>query len=166
VHELLETQAEFGWVALDPDGGFRATPRGLAFLADFWVAQDSALAELWAEADLVARLAETVGRVLEAAVAEAGAALLAMAPVHEPPGASPRVLLLNRLGTLRYHRADGHAAAWIAAGLTAAEIQAMSSGAERDAIEADTNARAAGPYTVLTADERLHLLADLAALPA
>ena len=61
---------------------------------------------------------------------------------HTPAAA----LLLNRLGTLRYHRADAHAAAWAEAGHTAASIQALGPGPARDAIE-----------------ERL--LADLAQLP-
>lgn len=62
-----------------------------------------------------------------------------------------------------------HAAAWQAAGLTAAEMVAMPWGtewtAQRRAVEQDTNRRAAAPYRVLTAEERLTLLADLATLP-
>jgi hypothetical protein len=77
-------------------------------------------------------------------------------------------VLLNRLSTMRYHRADAHAAAWQAAGWTAAEVAAMPWGTEwsdaRVAIERDTNVRAAPPYAALTADERLVLLAGLAAL--
>ncbi|MEO3745271.1 hypothetical protein [Plantactinospora sp. B5E13] len=89
----------------------------------------------------------------------------AMAPPYEPDGTPPGVLLLNRLGTLRYHRADAHAAAWQAAGHTARSIVALAPGAERLAIEWETDRRAAGPYAVLTPPERLRLLADLATLP-
>ena len=71
--------------------------------------------------------------------------------------------LLNRLSTLRYHRAD--AAAWQAAGLTAAEMVALPPGPAREAIEHDTDVRTAAPYRLLSPDERLELLADLAALP-
>ena len=75
------------------------------------------------------------------------------------------MLLLNRLGTLRYHRADAHAAAWAAAGHTASSIAALPAGPERLAIELETDRRAAGPYAALGAEERLTMLADLAALP-
>ncbi|MFY1689043.1 hypothetical protein [Plantactinospora sp. WMMB782] len=94
-----------------------------------------------------------------------GRAFEAMAPPHEPDGTPPGVLLLNRLGVLRYHRADAHAAAWQAAGHTARSIVELAAGPERLAIELETDRRAAGPYAVLTPPERLRLLADLAALP-
>ncbi|AVT40652.1 hypothetical protein [Plantactinospora sp. BB1] len=94
-----------------------------------------------------------------------GRAFEAMAPPYEPDGSPPGVLLLNRLGTLRYHRADAHAAAWQAAGHTARSIAELAAGPERIAIELETDRRAAGPYAVLTPAERLRLLADLAALP-
>ena len=77
-------------------------------------------------------------------------------------------MLLDRLSTMRYHRADAHAAAWLHAGWTAADVAAMPWGtawsAERRQIERDTNRRAAFPYDDLTGDQRLALLADLAAL--
>jgi hypothetical protein len=88
-----------------------------------------------------------------------------MAPVWEPRGAPPGLLVLNRLSAMRYHRADAHAAAWTAAGLTAAQVVAMPHDRERDPIEAETNRRAAAPYRVLPAADRIVLLADLAALP-
>jgi hypothetical protein len=103
--------------------------------------------------------------LLDAARHSGGDAFAAMAPPYEPPGTAAGTILLNRLGTLRYHRADAHAAAWQAAGLTAAEIVEMPSGADREAIEDDTDARAAEPYATLSAEERLMMLADLAALP-
>ncbi|MGI5146356.1 hypothetical protein ACQEVC_08210 [Plantactinospora sp. CA-294935] len=94
-----------------------------------------------------------------------GRAFEAVAPPYEPDGTPPGVLLLNRLGTLRYHRADAHADAWQAAGHTARSIAELAAGPERLAIELETDRRAAGPYAVLTPPERLRLLADLAALP-
>ena len=148
----LLKQAEQGWLDVDTDGTFRATERGHAYLAELWpvgVAQEAA---------------ELAGRVLDAALREPGPALSAMGPPFEPSGAAPGLLLLNRLGTLRYHRADAHAAAWQAAGQTASSIQAMPEGLERDAIEDDTNERAAPPYSVLSETERRTLFADLALL--
>jgi hypothetical protein len=69
---------------------------------------------------------------------------------------------LGRAGTGR--RAPGDRA-WGAAGLAAAEIQALAAGPERAAIESETNRRAGIPYARLDPGERLRLLADLAALP-
>jgi hypothetical protein len=88
-----------------------------------------------------------------------------MAPPYEPSDASAALLLHSRLSVLRYHRQDAHAAAWQAAGFTSATIRQLPAGAERDAIEADTNRRDAPPYASLTPDERLAFLAGLAALP-
>ncbi|GAB3795360.1 hypothetical protein [Micromonospora zhanjiangensis] len=96
---------------------------------------------------------------------EAGSAFHALGPPYEPDGTPAGVLLLNRLSTLRYHRADAHAAAWTAAGHTARSISALPDGPERRAIELETDRRAAGPYRAIAPTERLELLADLAALP-
>jgi len=117
----------------------------------------------------VERLNRLLARVLAEAAATGGPAWAVQAPPHEPDGTPAPVLLLNRLSTLRYHRADAHAAAWQEAGLTAAEMVAMSEGSawtpQRRAVEDETNQRAAPPFAVLTPDERLAMLADLAALP-
>ena len=162
--DSVRAQAEDGWLELEPDGGFRASGRGLEFLRDLWEVQGEALSRLWPDRDLVGRLNERIGRVLTAAMGSGGDALRAMAPPHEPADAPPQVTLLNRLGALRYHRSDAHAAAWTAAGLTAAEIQQLA-GPEREAIEAETNRLAAPPYCVLSPEQRVSLLADLAVLP-
>jgi hypothetical protein len=163
---LLRGHAEHGTLDLDRDGGFRATGRGREFLAELLALQGGVLTEAWvAHADRVGRLNALLGRLLDAAAGTGGDAFAAMAPPYEPPAAAPAAVLLNRLGTLRYHRADAHAAAWGAAGLTAAQVQALAPGPGRDAVEAETDRRAAGPYTSLAVDERLALLADLAALP-
>ena len=169
----VDKQVAHGMVQRAPDGGFCATERGLAFLAELYQVHGEVTEELWAgHDDRVVRLVAALGRLLGYALllAEtedpgAGSAFAAMAPPYEPEGTPPGVLLLNRLGTLRYHRADAHAAAWTAAGHTAASITDLPPGPERLAIEQETDRRAAGPYTVLTAEERLSMLADLAALP-
>ena len=169
----VDKQVAHGMVQRAPDGGFCATERGLAFLAELYQVHGEVTEELWAgHDDRVVRLVAALGRLLGYALllAEtedpgAGSAFAAMAPPYEPEGTPPGVLLLNRLGTLRYHRADAHAAAWTAAGHTAASITDLPPGPERLAIEQETDRRAAGPYTVLIAEERLSILADLAALP-
>jgi len=158
---VIARQVSAGRLDADADGGISATPAGRAFLADIRALQAEALPPAWQDP----WLAETVGRVLDAAIAEAGPALRAMAPVYEPPDCPPAVVLLNRLGTLRYHRSDAHAAAWHAAGLDAAEIQALAPGPQRAGIEEETNLRNGPPWTAIPAADRVRLLAGLAALP-
>ncbi|MEV2237870.1 hypothetical protein [Micromonospora sp. NPDC049891] len=160
----LDRHVAYGMIHRRPDGGLAATERGMAFLAELYQVHAEVTEELWAgHHDRVLRLTEVVGRLLS--VAHGGEAFHTVTPPHEPDGTPPGVLLLNRLGALRFHRADAHAAAWHAAGHTAASIVALSDGPQRQAIELETDRRAAGPYAVLTAEERLTMLADLAALP-
>lgn len=170
----LDKQVAHGMIHRRADGAFSATDRGAAFLSEVYQLHAEVTAELWAGHDeRVLRLVETLGRLLAYALViveenddtAPSEAFGAMAPPYEPDGTPPGVLLLNRLGTLRYHRADAHAAAWAAAGHTAASVSALPDGPERLAIERETNRRAAGPYTVLAPEERLAMLADLAALP-
>jgi hypothetical protein len=169
----LDKQVAHGMIHRRADGAFSATERGSAFLAEIYQVHAEVTEELWAgHDDRVLRLVEALGRLLAYAlvtVEEDGSgpheAFRAMAPPYEPDGTPPGVLLLNRLGTLRYHRSDAHAAAWTAAGHTAATVQTLPDGPERLAIELETDRRAADPYTVLAPDERLEMLADLAALP-
>ncbi|MEU8259782.1 hypothetical protein AB0C02_04050 [Micromonospora sp. NPDC048999] len=166
----LDKQVAYGMLQRLPDGGCCATDRGLAFLAELWQLHATVTAELWAgHDDRVGRLVTTLGRVLAYALllaeSDEPGAFAAMAPPHEPEGSPAGVVLLNRLGTLRYHRTDAHAAAWTAAGHTATSVTRLPPGPERLAIEQETDRRAADPYAVLTAEERLAMLADLAALP-
>lgn len=170
----LDKHVAHGMIHRRPDGTFSATDRGAAFLAEIYQVHAEVTEELWAgHDDRVVRLVEALGRLLAYALVLAeeegeegqGEAFGAMAPPYEPDGTPSGVLLLNRLGTLRYHRADAHAAAWTAAGHTASSMSALPDGPERLAIELETDRRAAGPYAVLAPDERLDMLADLAALP-
>lgn len=52
-----------------------------------------------------------------------------------------------------------------AAGLTSEAMMQLPAGPMRAAIEAETNRRAGVPYATLSVDERVALLAGLAALP-
>jgi hypothetical protein len=88
-----------------------------------------------------------------------------MAPPFEPAGSSAGTRLLNLLGTWRYHRADAHARAWRGRGHTAASIQALGPGADRDDIEAETNRLNGRGYAVLSPAQRGELLTDLDILP-
>ncbi|MFI6264315.1 hypothetical protein [Micromonospora sp. NPDC051006] len=169
----LDKQVAHGMIHRRPDGGLSATERGATFLAELHHLHGEVTGELWAgHEDRVLRLVAALGRLLAYALvlaeengATEGTAFAALAPPHEPDGTPPGVLLLNRLDTLRHQRADAYAASWAAAGHTAPSVAALSPGPERQAIELETDRRAAGPYTVLTAEERLIMLADLAALP-
>jgi hypothetical protein len=166
---VLDKQVAHGMIHRQPDGGIVATERGRAFLTELTDLHAEVTREIWAgHPEGVRRLAGTLGRLLHAALDEGPApdgAFGELAPPYEPDGTPPGVLLLGRLGALRHHRADAHAEAWRAAGHTARTIVELTSGPERVAIELETDRRAAGPYAVLSAPERLRLLADLAALP-
>lgn len=135
------------------EGALRATAKALAFIDGLYAVHAATTERIWAGRDLQT-LADLAGRVIGAAGADPGGAFAAMAPPYEPVGTPAGVLLFNRLAALRYHRADSHAAAWRAAGLTTAEIIALGPGPLRDRIERETNRRAAEPYGAITEHER------------
>jgi hypothetical protein len=133
------------------------------FAAEFW---DRKPIDTMPGLTVVPRLAELVGRLLEAGEGTGGPAFRAMAPVYEPPNASAALCLVSRLGALRHHRGDAHRAAWKAAGLTLAQLRALPrEGPKRHAIEDETNRLDDPIYSALSAGERDVLLAGLGALP-
>ncbi|MEU4235044.1 hypothetical protein AB0F17_63155 [Nonomuraea sp. NPDC026600] len=150
-----------GTLEEDGDGALRPTAKALTFIDGLYAVHAATTERIWAGHDLQT-LADLAGRVVDAAGGDFGAdsggepggAFAAMAPPYEPAGTPAGVLLFNRLAALRYHRADAHAAAWRAAGLTAAEIVALRPGPVRDRIERETNRRAAAPYGAITEHER------------
>jgi hypothetical protein len=165
-NELAQGVAE-----VDAKGAWRLTGLGreLARTVQRMIAEEAE--RRWATADFlpglpaVSRLADLVGRVLEHGLGTGGPAFRAMAPVYEPPDASPALRLTTRLGALRHHRADAHRAAWRTAGLTVEQLRTLPDGPARQAIEDETNRLDEPPYAALTTDERLELLAGLGALP-
>jgi len=153
---------------IDKTGGdvIQATESGRAVLTEMYEVSADVAAELWADQEgSLVDLNDLAERLVHAALASGGDAYTTMAPPHEPADAAVGLLLHTRLSVLRYHRADAHAAAWQAAGLTSATISQIPAGPTRDAIETDTNRRAGAPYATLSPDERITLLAGLAALP-
>lgn len=160
-----------GTLEEDGDGALRPTAKALAFIDWLYAVHAATTERIWAGHDLQT-LADLAGRVVDAAGAdsggggggEPGGAFAAMAPPYEPVGTPAGVLLFNRLAALRYYRADAHAAAWRAAGLTAAEIVTLGPGALRDRIERETNQRAAAPYGAITEHERALFHGGLLAL--
>jgi hypothetical protein len=165
--EALLRHAEHGTVAIGDDGTFRATERGHEFLDALYALHGDIARKMWS-AFPVGRLNDLVERALDSV--SPGLALAAMTPCHYPAGTYAGAVLANNLGTIRYHRADAHAAAWRDAGLTADQITAMpldaaDPGGGRTRIEEETNRGAAAAWTALTEAERLELLAGLGALP-
>ena len=166
VRRDLEDLHAAGLIDTTGDGAIQATGSGRVVLAEMYEVSAGIAAELWAgQKGSLASLSNLAGRVADAALVTGGDAYLAMAPPYEPAGAASGLLLHTRLSVLRYHRADAHAAAWQAAGLTSAAISQMAAGPVRDAIEAETNRQAGIPYAALDPDERMTFLAGLAALP-
>jgi hypothetical protein len=154
-------------VLREPEAGLVAlTGRGVEAVEACYAIGSEILAERWAgHEERVEGLLELTEIAVEAAAATGGEAFSVVHPVHEPPGGSDAMRLAERLTPLRFHRFDAHIAAWEAAGLTVEEIVALGPGSQRDAIEADTNRRAAAPYEALLPWERLELIACLGALP-
>ncbi len=148
------------------DGAVQASERGRMMLTQMYNVTATVAEQLWAEREgSLAELGDLAGRLVQSGIATGGRAYATMAPPYEPPDASSGLLLHSRLSVLRYHRQDAHAAAWQAAGLTSTTIRQLPAGAEREAIEADTNRRDAAPYASLRPDDRLAFLVGLAALP-
>jgi len=148
------------------DGAIKATETGRVVVAGMYQVSADVTGQLWSQhANALAGLNDLAGRVVQAGLATGGDAYLTMAPPYEPADATAGVLLHHRLSVLRYHRADAHAAAWQAAGLTSKAMTQLPAGPMRAAIEAETNRRAGMPYATLSVDERVALLAGLAALP-
>ncbi|MBU8859309.1 hypothetical protein KSK32_19030 [Micromonospora sp. WMMB482] len=164
----MAEELEQGVVVRDTEGAWHLTDLGRELTLFAQRATGEAAEEQWTMLpglSIVPRLADLVGRVLTHAQATGGPVFRAMSPPYEPAGASPALLLVTRLGSLRHHRADAHRAAWRAAGLTADEIRTLPDGPQRAAIEADTDRRDEPAYAALTEAERWELLAGLAALP-
>lgn len=155
-----------GLIDVAGDGAIEATEMGRAALAGMYQASAEVTGRLWSQhGNALGSLNDLAGRVVQAGLATGGDAYLTMAPPNEPGDATIGVLLHHRLSVLRYHRADAHAAAWQAAGLTSEAMRQLPAGPVRAAIEAETNRRAGVPYATLSVDERVGLLAGLAALP-
>ncbi|GAA4053956.1 hypothetical protein [Nonomuraea soli] len=143
-----------------PGGRLEASKEALDFIDTLYSHHSAATRRLWPD---VKHLADLVGRVLDQALRDPGPALAVMAPPYEPIDEAG-VLLFNRLAALRYHRADSHAAAWQAEGLSASAMAALEPGEQRERIERVTNERAAVPYETLSDSERAALLDGLLAL--
>ena len=148
------------------DARIRLSTRGRELMERLVVVGADAVTELWGSgASTAPALLPLVDRALAAAAPSGGAGFALMSPAYDAPHATAETKLSERLAGLRFHRFDAHVAAWTAAGLTAQEVKALEPGPEREAIEAETNRRAAVAYAALDPWERLDLVAGLGALP-
>jgi hypothetical protein len=123
-------------------------------------------AALWSGVSLdFDHLVGIAGRVIDAAADSGGEAFRVMAPPYVAPGMSSAFLFAEQLTSLRFHRFDAHIAAWRAAGLSVAQVQALEDGPLRDAIEDATNEGASLPYAAISAKDRVELLRAVTLLP-
>ncbi len=155
--DALQDHLDRGTLTETPDGLLRATDRGLATIHGLYALHAAAVERIWPGHDvpaLAALAAEVLSQAQQDHPEPTSGALAVVAPPYEPQGAPPGVLLFNRLAALRYHRADAHAAAWRAEGLSVAGIVALKPGPVRERIESRTNQLAARPYGILTEAER------------
>ena len=122
VSDSIDRSVDAGLLDRATDGSVSASARGRSFLADLFALHDRTLTERW-PGYVLERLNPLTERLLAEAARTGGAAWAVHAPPHEAPGLGPGIIAMNRLSTLRYHRSDSHAAAWLAAGWTVERIQ-------------------------------------------
>lgn len=138
------------------------TPRSLAALYAFLAAAGTALVELWGWPD--DELARVAAVVRGAVGTSTGPVFDALATVHTEGASALR--LFERCTALRHHRADAHATAWRAVGLTATAVADVPM---TDPVRADvataTNRIAARAYRPLSTVDRAELVALLRRLP-
>lgn len=138
---------------------------GREVLRDMVTASDQTAQELWAPDGAVIDRVLLLAERAVAAIDDGGDTVALMAPsAGNAAGLSSRGRFAELLTALRFHRFDSHIAAWRTAGLTLEQIKQLPGGTERDAIEADTDRRASTPYRALSPQQRLDLLAGMAAL--
>ena len=165
VDTALDELTAGGWLRVrdNADDAVVATDRCRALLDPLMAGLDATCTDLWGSPDAVLTLATSA---IDAA-ASAGPgfeAFDALAAAGHPGDGSAAGRLFTALCTLRYHRADAHAAAWAAAGLTADGVAALPDGDPvRRRIEAATDRVAARPYRAMP--DAAAFLAGLRSLP-
>ena len=164
---FLAGLADRGAVTVAADGSFAATPEALAVAKRLVVLQVEAVTQLFSPKEAtLPLLASLLTRAREAAIADPLSSLSRLSGrAWLPDDATDAARIWDCAVVLRMHRSDAHAAAWQQAGHVASEMKGMAPSPERDAIEVRTNEHAATPWTVLSPDERITLLAGLAGLP-
>jgi tetratricopeptide (TPR) repeat protein len=150
-----------GWL-LRSANTLTATPNTVAVLDTLMAAAERALDLAWGwPADLLARLVAAVDGAIGTSE---GPVFDALATVD--PQSTAAVRLFERCNALRHHRADAHAAAWRAVGLTATSVaEVAATDPIRLAVETATNRTASRAFRPLSTVERAELGALLRTLP-
>jgi hypothetical protein len=164
LQSALSEHIEQGMLARTADR-YALTPRGRELLERLSAMQGETITTLWAEHALrLPMLIEATSRVAAHAAGTLPTrrypAFHLMYAAPDPDHATPAHLLMTRLTTLRYLRADAHAAAWADRGLIAPHAAPD----VRQRIEDDTNMNAAPPWSALSPAERTSVLEAMAAL--
>jgi hypothetical protein len=161
----LDALLAHGFLERAEDDHLSLSASGRDLLRGIVAAGDETARQLWAaDGAIVERLLPLAERAV-AAIDDGGDTFAVMAPSRDNDALlSCSGRFAELLTALRFHRFDSHIAAWSDAGLSLAQIRALGPGPERDAIELQTNARAGTPYRALSPDERLELIAGMAAL--
>ncbi|HVV25408.1 MAG TPA: hypothetical protein VHF06_38620 [Pseudonocardiaceae bacterium] len=150
-----------GWLERT-DAGIEATAHCTAVLDVLLTAAEITLTEAWGRPE--EQLAKVADVVAGAVGTSEGPVFDALATVDT--GGGPALQLFERCNALRHHRADAHAFAWQAAGLTATSVADLpiTDPVRRD-VEATTNRIASRPYRRLSSVDRAALVTVLRRLP-
>lgn len=161
IADAVEDLIADGWLKRSANA-LTATPATVEILDTMRAAAGRALDEVWdAPLDLLARMTAVVRGAIGTS---AGPVFDALAAVDPPAG--PAVRLFERCNALRHHRADAHAAAWQAIGLTATSVAAVPmSDPVRQDVETMTNRIASRAYRPLSTVDRSGLCSLLHRLP-
>lgn len=164
----LRDLAERGWLAVNRDA-VSAPPQCADLLRSLMTVMDAVLSRLWGSPT---KLLDTLNGLVAAGRGTSEGSILedsafdALADAGHPGDGTVAGRLFTALCAMRYHRADVHAAAWLAEGLTVETIQALDAAdPQRRRIEAATDRMAARPYRTLTPTARAELVSALRAVP-
>lgn len=156
--------AAAGVVTTD-DEGLRYTEAGRATAQACLDLLPAALDELWLADQLrLGALASVLNGVASRAMASGRPSTCVIDRTLVPKSSSTSYEIARAVAIARRHRADGHCDAWTEAGHTAASIQILRVGDERDRIEERTDALNAWIWELLSMDEQVLVLAGLSGL--
>jgi tetratricopeptide (TPR) repeat protein len=161
IADAIEDLIAAGWLKRSANA-LAATPATHDVLDAMRTAAGRALDPVWGlPMDLLARMDAVVHNAIGTSEGPVFDALAAA----DPP-AGPAVRLFERCNALRHHRADGHAAAWQAVGLTATSVaEVPETDPVRQDVETATNRTSARAFRALSTVERAELATLLRKLP-
>lgn len=159
----MASLAAGGWLELSATDVI-ATERCRRLLTELMAILDGVCDTLWGTPSPTLATAEAL--VAAGTGTSEGAAFDALSAAGHPGPGTVAGRLFTALCALRYHRADAHAAAWAAEGLTVDGVRSLADDDPlRRRIETTTDRVAARPYRSLPADARHTFVTALRALP-